>query len=79
MVSPYNVSKILLNLVILAVVNHLLAMSIGQSLCIDFSISKVNFLTTLRSYLDVTCSCYFWSSLVNVDVNYSYIDLFYYS
>ena len=28
-------------------------------------------MTTLRSHLDV--SSYFWSSLFNVDVNYSYI------
>ena len=40
-------------------------------LCINFSISRVNFLTTLRSNLNV--SCYSWSSLFNVDVNYSYI------
>jgi hypothetical protein len=30
-------------------------------------VSRANFLTTLRSHLDVTCSCYFWSSLFNVD------------
>jgi len=34
--------------------------------------STANFLTTLRSHLDVTCSCYFWSSLrKNVVHNYS--------
>ena len=26
-----------------------------------------HFLTTLHSHLDVTCSCYFWSSFFNVD------------
>ena len=46
-----------------------------QRLCINFSISRVNFLTTLHSHLNV--SCYFWSSLLNVDVNYSYILSFY--
>ena len=42
-----------------------------QRLCINFSVLRVDFLTTLRSQLNV--SCYFWSSLFNVDVNYSYI------
>jgi hypothetical protein len=45
----------------------LLALSIGQRLCVNFYVSRANFLTTLRSHLDVSCSCYFWSSLVNVD------------
>ena len=36
-----------------------LALSVGQRLCINFSVSRANFLTTLRSHLDVTCSCYF--------------------
>ena len=53
----------------------LLALSVGQRLCINFSVSRANFLTILRSHLDVTCSCYFGSSLFNVDVNYSYIYL----
>ena len=41
-----------------------------QRLCNNFSVSRANFLTTLRSHLDV--SCYFWSSLFNVDANYSF-------
>jgi hypothetical protein len=46
----------------------LLALSIGQRLCVNFYVSiRANFLTTLRSHLDVTCSYYFWSSLFNVD------------
>ena len=54
----------------------LLALSIGQRLCVNFSVSiGANFLTTLRSHLDVTCSCYFGSSLFNVDVICSYIYL----
>ena len=28
------------------------------------------FLTTLRSHLDVTCSCYFWSSLLTLSVGH---------
>jgi len=41
----------------------LLVVSVGQRLCIDFLVHVlVNFLTTLRSHTDVTCSCYFWSS-----------------
>ena len=48
--------------------------SIGHRLCINFSISRANFVTTLRSHLDV--SCYFWSTLFNVDVNYSYIYIY---
>ena len=45
----------------------LLAMSIGHRLCVNFYVSRVNFLTTLCSHLNVTCSYYFWSSLINVD------------
>ena len=37
----------------------------------------LSFLTTLCSHLNV--SCYFWSSLFNVDVKYSYILSLYYS
>jgi hypothetical protein len=43
----------------------LLALSLGQRLCIKFSDSSANFLTTLRSHLDFSGS--FWSSLFNVD------------
>ena len=46
-----------------------------QRLCINFSVSIVNSLTTLRSHLNV--SCYFWSNLFNVDVNYSYMLIIY--
>ena len=46
---------------------YLLALSVGQRLCINFYVSRANFLTTLRLHLDVTYSCYFWSSLFNVD------------
>ena len=53
--------------------NRLLALFVEQRLCINFFVSRANFLTTLRSHLDVTCSCYFWSTLFNVDVNYNYI------
>jgi len=46
-------------------------LSLGQRLCIDFSVPvPANFLTTLRSHLDVTCSCYFWFSL-RINVMYS--------
>jgi hypothetical protein len=44
--------------------SRLLALSIGQRLCVNFYVSGANFLTTLRSHLDVTCSYYFWSSLL---------------
>ena len=37
----------------------LLAMYVGHRLCIDFFVSRANFLTTLHSHLDVTCFCYF--------------------
>ena len=50
-----------------------LVLSVGQRLCIDFSVSKANFLTTLRSHLDVTYSCHFIFKLFNVDVNYIFI------
>ena len=53
----------------------LLALSVGQRIYINFSISRANFLTTLHSHFDVTCSCNFGSNLFNVDVNYSYIYL----
>ena len=35
--------------------------------------------TTLHSYLDVTWSCYFWSNLFNVDVQYSFLYIVNYS
>ena len=58
----------------------LLALSVGQRLCINFFVPRANFLTTLCSHLDITCSCYFSSSLFNVDVDYSvYIYLVNYS
>jgi hypothetical protein len=47
--------------------SNLLALSVGQSLCVNFYVSRANFLTTLRSHLDITHSCYFWSCLFNVD------------
>ena len=43
---------------------------------INFSVSKANFLTTLRSHLNLTCSCYFGSNLFNVDINYSFIYIY---
>ena len=50
-----------------ALVLALLALFIRQRLCINFYVSRANFLTTLRSHLNVTCSYYFWSNLVNVN------------
>ena len=38
-----------------------------QRLSINFSVSRANFSTTLRSHLDV--SCFFWFNLFNVDVS----------
>ena len=43
---------------------------VGQNPCIDFSISREKFMITLRSHLDVTCSCYFWSSLLALFVGH---------
>ena len=54
----------------------LLVLSVGQRLCINFFDPEENFLTTLRSHLDVTFSCYFWSTLFNVDVLYIYIYIY---
>ena len=51
----------------------LLALYVGHRLCINFSVSRANFLTTLPSHLNVTCSCYFSSNLFNVGVDYSVI------
>jgi hypothetical protein len=45
----------------------LLALSVGQRLGANFYVSRANFLTTLHSHLDITCSHYFWSSLLNLD------------
>ena len=61
-----------IDLCLLANLSHvtnmcLLALSVGQRLCANFYVSRANFLTTLRSHLDVTCSCYLWSSSFNVD------------
>jgi len=40
--------------------SNLLAPSVGERQCIDFSVPvHANFLTTLRSHMDITCSCYF--------------------
>jgi len=45
-------------IVLLIVLNfnffNLLALFVGHRLCIHFFVSKANFLTTLRSHLDVT-------------------------
>ena len=57
----------------------LLALSVGHRLCINFYVTRANFLTTLCLHLDVTSSCYFLSTLFDVDVNYSYIYLVYYN
>jgi len=47
-------------------------LAVGHKLCIDFSVPlPANFLTTLRSHMDVICSCYFWFSL-RMNVVYSY-------
>ena len=51
----------------------LLALYVGHRLCINFSVSRANFLTTLSSHLNVTCSYYFSSNLFNVGVDYSVI------
>ena len=60
---------------IYCLITHILFWFVGfvcrQRLCINFSVSRVNFLTTLHSHLNIFC--YFWSSLFNVDVNCSYI------
>ena len=53
----------------------LLALSIGQRLCINFFVPRANFLTTLRSHLDVACTRYFSSSLFNVGVDYSVVNI----
>jgi len=46
---------------------------VWQRLCINCSVSRANFLITLCSHLDVTCSCYFWSSWgMDVVDRYSY-------
>ena len=56
----------------------LLTLYVGQKLCIVFFFfSKANFLTTLRSYLDVICFYYFWSNLLKINVNYDYIYMVY--
>ena len=46
---------------------YLLALFVGHRLCIDFYVSRENFLTISHSHLDVICSCYFWSSSFNMD------------
>ena len=43
---------------------HSPVLFVGHRLCIDFYVSRANLLTTLRSHLDITSSCYFWSSLL---------------
>ena len=41
---------------------------LATSNAINFYVSRAKFLTTLRSHLDVICSCYFWSKRFNMDV-----------
>jgi len=49
-----------------------MALYVGYRLCLDFSVLiPTYFLTTLRSHLDVACSCYFWYRL-RMNVVYSY-------
>ena len=57
------------------IVSHFIGYVCWQRLCINFFVSRVNFLSTLLSHFNV--SCCFWSSLFNVDFNYSYILTFY--
>jgi hypothetical protein len=48
---------------------NLLALSIGQRLCVNFYVSGANFLTTcVHTWMLTTCSYYFWSSLFNMDM-----------
>ena len=54
-------------------------MFVAHRLCIDFSVSRANCLTTLHSHLDVICPCYFLSKLFNVDIKYTYIYLVHHS
>ena len=51
----------------------LLALSVEHRLCINFYVPRANFLATLHSHLDITCSCCVWSNLFNVNVDYSVI------
>ena len=39
---------------------NVLALFVGQRLGIDFYVSRAKFLTTLRSHLDIACSCFFY-------------------
>ena len=48
-------------------IGDLLALFVGQRLCINFYVSRAKFLTTLCSHLDITCTCYFWSNLFKMD------------
>ena len=52
---------------------NVLALFVGQRLGIDFYVSRAKFLTTLRSHLDIACSCCFLSNSFNVDISYSFI------
>ena len=52
--------------------SNLLALSVGRRLCINFYVSRANFLSTLRSHSDVKCFCYFWYNWFIVDRNYLY-------
>ena len=53
----------------------LLALFLDRDYASTSQFQRVNFLTTLRSHLNV--SCYVWSNSLNMDVNYSYILSFY--
>ena len=53
----------------------LLALSVDKDYASTSQFQRVNSLTPLRSHLNV--ESYFWSNLLNVDVNYSSILSFY--
>ena len=55
---------------------YLLALSVGQRLCIDSSVSRAKFQTTLRLHLDVTCSCYYFGLVYLMWLLTIYLDIY---
>ena len=55
---------------------YLLALSVGQRLWIDSSVSRAKFQTTLRLHLDVTCSCYYFGLVYLMWLLTIYLDIY---
>ena len=77
-VSPGNLARVS-NLWVVHTLDFFSVPSIFVGSVYRMETMQANFSATLRSHLNVTCSCYFCSCLFIVDVNYTYTYLDNYS